>query len=199
MKKLCIFFAVLLLVSCLFVPAFAETEMYSYNGRELPLFTDFDVNDTKWPYLLMFEAEDGIYIYKSQSIWKASSKDYCPQYTGQMQLYVLSEDESAWEFVGLYSYSAGKVVLKGSEGNVYIWSNFDVYDYSGSFFYEGDVNFLRPPLGPTLEEAKLEAVQILSKSLARSMGILAQTGVCCLASLVLLGIFGKRFAPFRKQ
>lgn len=188
-RFLCLFVAIAVLV-CVPVSVTAVPADYVYNGFELPYFSDYETVISKYPYVIIRCAEDGfgIWCFSSNDIY-ASGSDV---YTGSSIpgcIYLLSEDGSRWEYCKLYSFRADHPVISSANGVSYIWSNFNIYDLTGSLVYAGDVDSSQDL---TLQAVTEERLSGMAQYLGGVVLTLTVCGVACFASFVVLRLFGRR-------
>lgn len=171
MKKFVFFFlTVIMVVSCMIVPAFAV----NHNGNELPdpasVWTDKD----KYPSACIYLAPDGYYQLVLSAGHFDGSNPSGLACSGLHAFYTLSEDGLSWSFGWEMDmpldYSVGE----------YIWASEPVLDILGNVIFES----------PLAEDTAVLPTVVFGGSLAGVLGEVMSLLVWVIPAVV--GLFGVR-------
>ncbi len=183
MKKFLCLLAVFVLVFSLAVPAFAVDD-----AESLGIPTPYPIlEDSGYSYAYIVCDSSGLYSLYLGGSPPSPSTDASFS-IGRYERYNLNNGE--WVYQS--SSNFGTIL----DYDQFVWSSVDMI-LDGVVYFVHDPNFFPIPLWAKVGQVTQGEIPALTQNLGGTMKILALCGVGCLASLVVLKLFGKRSLIYR--
>lgn len=201
MKKLFIFVAIACIVFSLSMSAFA----YEFDrGVEYPTTVSVTgqlMELEEWvesignPHLLLYVNNGVQRIYAMSSHFYAQG-DQLVTDDGAFYYFDFDDETQLWLYRGRSARNASSPPILSDLSDGLVWTNHDMYNYDGTFYMEGDENFMLPPLVNRVMESVEVAVERIPAVIGGQAMTLSICGIACLALVIGFSLFGKRSLMF---